>query len=343
MAKTKQIPKSKATLVAEKARAAKQVTRVVPSVTSALMDRMVVGKGIGKGASKRLKNQKDRDRQERMLAQARAESAAFSASTDATDGLEVPPVSIHLPTAPPVFKLTSTPGGSLAARHAEDATAAADLVALGEESALPECGAGPGAALPAESARRPWIRQHGLLTESDMESDSNDGWESPIISTAYVGDDEVVRLEAPVEVTPIRVLSKGLQIAPSPDTHRHVKGFLEKHVRKAKAPTPVPAKVTKKKRRRPGVAALQAIRQFQSGGELLIRKLPFRRLVQQILLTFGKYRIQGMAVLALQEMAEQMLTSLFEDTNLIAINSKRVTISDKDLRLAQRIRGEVLY
>jgi len=51
-------------------------------------------------------------------------------------------------------------------------------------------------------------------------------------------------------------------------------------------------------------------------------------------------RIQGSAVLALQEAAEAYLVGLFEDTNLCAIHAKRVTIMPKDIQLARRIRGE---
>ena len=43
---------------------------------------------------------------------------------------------------------------------------------------------------------------------------------------------------------------------------------------------------------------------------------------------------------ALQEAAEAYLVGLFEDTNLVAIHAKRVTIMPKDIRLARRIRGE---
>lgn len=52
-------------------------------------------------------------------------------------------------------------------------------------------------------------------------------------------------------------------------------------------------------------------------------------------------RFQGTAVLALQEAAEMYLTQLMEDTNTAAIHAGRVTISDKDMRCARRIRGEV--
>ena len=51
-------------------------------------------------------------------------------------------------------------------------------------------------------------------------------------------------------------------------------------------------------------------------------------------------RFQAQAILALQEAAEAYLVGLFEDTNLCAIHSKRVTIMPKDMQLARRIRGE---
>jgi histone H3 len=51
-------------------------------------------------------------------------------------------------------------------------------------------------------------------------------------------------------------------------------------------------------------------------------------------------RFQGTAILALQEAAEAYLVGLFEDTNLCAIHTKRVTIMPKDIQLARRLRGE---
>jgi histone H3 len=74
---------------------------------------------------------------------------------------------------------------------------------------------------------------------------------------------------------------------------------------------------------------------------LLIRKLPFQRLVREIANDFKTdLRFQSSAVLALQEAAEAYLTGLFEDTQLCAIHAKRVTIMQKDMQLARRIRGE---
>lgn len=118
------------------------------------------------------------------------------------------------------------------------------------------------------------------------------------------------------------------------------------------------------------------IRKYQKSTELLIRKLPFQRLVREIAQDFKvrirllagmaldvafhptsilsmilfscghvwflqtDLRFQSHAVLALQEAAEAYLVGLFEDTNLCAIHAKRVTIMPKDIQLARRIRGE---
>ena len=51
-------------------------------------------------------------------------------------------------------------------------------------------------------------------------------------------------------------------------------------------------------------------------------------------------RFQGTVIMALQEAAETYLVSLFEDRNLCAIHTKRVTLMPKDIQLARRIRGE---
>ncbi|KAH9830442.1 histone-fold-containing protein [Rhodofomes roseus] len=99
--------------------------------------------------------------------------------------------------------------------------------------------------------------------------------------------------------------------------------------------------VKKPHRFRPGTVALREIRRYQKSTELLIRKLPFQRLVREIAQDFKTdLRFQSSAVMALQEAAEAYLVSLFEDTNLAAIHAKRVTIQPKDLALARRLRGE---
>jgi histone H3 len=99
--------------------------------------------------------------------------------------------------------------------------------------------------------------------------------------------------------------------------------------------------VKKPHRYRPGTVALREIRKYQKSTTLLLRKLPFQRLVREIAQGFqNNLRFQSTAILALQEASESYLVSLFEDTNLCAIHAKRVTIMPKDMQLARRIRGE---
>ena len=103
---------------------------------------------------------------------------------------------------------------------------------------------------------------------------------------------------------------------------------------------------TKKPHRyRPGTVALHEIRRYQKGTDLLIRKGPFLKLVREITEDYkpkkgNGYRYAASAVLAHQEASEAHLVGLFEDTNLCAIHTKRVTIMPKDIKLAQRIRDE---
>jgi histone H3/H4 len=96
------------------------------------------------------------------------------------------------------------------------------------------------------------------------------------------------------------------------------------------------------KRYRPGIKALKEIRRYQKSTELLIRKLPFARLVKETLSTFTNkpYRWEASALLALQEAAEAHIVKLMEESNLCAIHCKRVTIMPRDMQLARRIRGQ---
>ncbi|KAF8076493.1 histone-fold-containing protein, partial [Lyophyllum atratum] len=99
---------------------------------------------------------------------------------------------------------------------------------------------------------------------------------------------------------------------------------------------------------RPGTVALREIRKYQKSTDLLIRRLPFSRLVREVALdmvtdendyTESGLRWQSSAILALQEATEAYLVHLFEDANLCAIHAKRVTIMTRDIQLARRIRG----
>ena len=125
------------------------------------------------------------------------------------------------------------------------------------------------------------------------------------------------------------------------------KGGKEPHVwlpaqRAAKLPK---SQAPRKRRIRPYSKALKEIRQYQKSGELLIRKLPFQRLVREIAQQFDSVtnsgiRFQSTAILALQEAAEAYVVGLFEDSNVCAIHARRITVMPRDIRLARRIRGE---
>ncbi|CAI0447871.1 unnamed protein product [Linum tenue] len=140
--------------------------------------------------------------------------------------------------------------------------------------------------------------------------------------------------------------SSRLEVSSSPsfDSSAHISSsrwLVPSKLLAARKSAPTTGGVKKPHRYRPGTVALREIRKYQKSTELLIRKLPFQRLVREIAQDFKTdLRFQSHAVLALQEAAEAYLVGLFEDTNLCAIHAKRVTIMPKDIQLARRIRGE---
>ncbi|KAF2004365.1 histone-fold-containing protein [Amniculicola lignicola CBS 123094] len=97
-------------------------------------------------------------------------------------------------------------------------------------------------------------------------------------------------------------------------------------------------------RYKPGTVALREIRKYQKGTDLLLLKLPFQRVVREIALSLNPdpaqpLRWQSQAIVALQEATEAYLVALFHDANLCAIHAKRVTIQQKDIQLARRLRA----
>ena len=129
--------------------------------------------------------------------------------------------------------------------------------------------------------------------------------------------------------------------------------------------TPAPAKVSKPAPKKPVPAALpggekpnkrkvpigkrksrvlKEIAKYQLSTDLLLRKLPFSRLVREIardtpLGGRGTLCWQGQALLALQEAAEAFLVGFFEDSQQCALHARRVTVMPKDFNLVRRIRG----
>ena len=98
-------------------------------------------------------------------------------------------------------------------------------------------------------------------------------------------------------------------------------------------------RVSKPRRFRPGTVALRQIRKYQRSTELLIRKLPFQRLVREIVFDLKKedYRFQSTTILAMQETSEAFLVRMFEQCNHICIHGKRVTVQEKDIQLWKRL------
>jgi len=97
-------------------------------------------------------------------------------------------------------------------------------------------------------------------------------------------------------------------------------------------------------RYRPGTVALREIRRYQKSTDLLIPKASFQRYVREIAQkkpATKNYRWQSLALLALQEAAENYTVGLLEDAQMCAIHGKRITIQARDILLARRIRGEV--
>lgn len=96
------------------------------------------------------------------------------------------------------------------------------------------------------------------------------------------------------------------------------------------------------RRARTGVNALREIRRLQSTVHLLIPKLPFARLVRELLQFHSRndgIRVTREAFMALQEASEMYLVQFFEDAFRAAIHAKRVTLMPRDLQLILCLRG----
>eukprot|EP01028_Stygiella_incarcerata_P001061 TRINITY_DN11669_c0_g1_i1.p2 TRINITY_DN11669_c0_g1~~TRINITY_DN11669_c0_g1_i1.p2 ORF type:complete len:133 (+),score=45.19 TRINITY_DN11669_c0_g1_i1:128-526(+) len=103
----------------------------------------------------------------------------------------------------------------------------------------------------------------------------------------------------------------------------------------------------RKRHFRPGSRALLEIRRFQKSTELLIPRLPFSRLVREVVMMFsrhiGQMRMTREALEALQEETEAWIVGLLEDANICAIHGKRVTLMAKDIQLTRRLRGRNVW
>ena len=100
---------------------------------------------------------------------------------------------------------------------------------------------------------------------------------------------------------------------------------------------------SQKRRARPGKAALREIKKYQRSTDTLVPRAALQRIIKEI---SSKYlpdaRYSYGAIDAVHQCVESYMVGLFEDTNLCAIHAKRQTVMTKDMRLARRIRGEIL-
>ena len=156
---------------------------------------------------------------------------------------------------------------------------------------------------------------------------------------------------SPLRSSPLRSaepVTQQAEVSPSPTARRGEEGSSRK--RKSRTPRRNRAAHLAAYRGLPRVPrALEEIRKYQASTDLLIRRLPFARLVREVSSTFSdksskRYasKWQVAALEALQTAAETYLVHVFEDANLCAIHGKRVTVMPKDIQLARRIRGNEL-
>lgn len=93
-----------------------------------------------------------------------------------------------------------------------------------------------------------------------------------------------------------------------------------------------------------GTVALRQIRHFQKQHNFSFRKLPFKRLVLEILQDLKSgvddVHIRVSALEAIQLCAETYLIDLTKDAYLCSIHARRVMIKPSDYQLARRIRKE---
>ena len=154
---------------------------------------------------------------------------------------------------------------------------------------------------------------------------------------AAVGSDVQLERRIPLKPTSKKVAMKG---GKQPQKH-----LLHKLIRRNKSST---SGIKKPHRYQPGLLALREIRRYQQLTDCLIKRTPFNKLIKEISQEYRvcpdgpgtpsvQVRFQSTALAALQEAAENFLVGLFEDVNLLAVHTKRVTVMPRDIRLALRI------
>ena len=158
--------------------------------------------------------------------------------------------------------------------------------------------------------------------------------------TAAMGSDVQLERRVPSKPTSKKIAMKGGRQPP--------KHLLHKLIRQNKSAT---GGIKKPHRYHHGLLALREIHRYQQSTDCIIKRTPFNKLIKEI---FQEYRVcpdgpgtpsvqvrfQLTALATLQEATENFLVGLFEDVNLLAVHTKRVTVIPCDIRLALRIQGD---
>ena len=109
------------------------------------------------------------------------------------------------------------------------------------------------------------------------------------------------------------------------------------------APKQHPTRTKNEPKRSNQCIALRDIKKYQETTDLLIKGLPFQRLVRDIAMQYNtELKFQKAAMEALQEGSEAFLVRLFELTNILASHAKRITVLKRDVELARYILKEIL-
>ncbi|KAG5676078.1 hypothetical protein PVAND_005932 [Polypedilum vanderplanki] len=85
---------------------------------------------------------------------------------------------------------------------------------------------------------------------------------------------------------------------------------------------------------------IKEIMRLQKSTENQIPKLPFTRLLKEILQKHGDFRMQSTAVAAIQEATELYFVQLFDDAYKLTLHRQRVTLHSSDISLVLYIRGQ---
>ena len=94
---------------------------------------------------------------------------------------------------------------------------------------------------------------------------------------------------------------------------------------------------------RAGIVAVREIKRLQKGGNLLIQKAPFQRVVRAVMADQAKLdlRFKPSALEAVQEATEHHMTSVFEGAVLMQLHRQKMTLTKKDIERAFRVRAVV--